>query len=581
MIRPFFNVTSVTLCLQPIILQSLSTFIPSKIGVFGLINQTPINKGQTDSTAVTAASQSPHSNRQMAAVQPHQPKHQQAHAAYPSPLPEPTWDSYYFSPESDRDVSAASSGCSDHAAPDSLRPRSPPPSPTPAAAPDCQRLGLWSIGSLLGKGSFSTVRRAVHTITGVHAVCKTTHLPRAAGAAREKQKLYVLRELAALAAADHPNVVRLYDAVFEDQDVHLFLEHVEGFELFDYLSQEGRPGRMDENEAKVIAVQCLLALDHLHARGLVHRDYKLDNVMVIPPHTSTNPNPFPLVKLIDFNLAGMFDGASEMRETVGCIHYSSPWICNAAILAERYANQRYPPREGGATTLHLPGMDGETAQANDVWAMCVGLFGMLQGYFPFRGTTIQALESEIRAICRPARSLGTRLSYPIPISTQAKHFIETGMDPAHPVSARDLLRHPWLASLDDVAFEYPLLRRAPSVKFMDAPIKMTRETADDSWYTIGILAQAQPRSARRTAETLETMQLEALHNVAEALAAIATMAMARRGGELQQQEEQQYSPAGPAFECKDEAGAPVFRAASCDSGYGSAEFDANGIVVRA
>jgi serine/threonine protein kinase len=397
---------------------------------------------------------------------------------------------------------------------------------------------------------------------------------------REKSKLYILRELAALAACDHPNVVKLYDCVFEDSAVHLFCEHVTGYELFDWLSRDGRDGKVSEEEARPIVVQCLNALRHLHSRGVAHRDWKLDNVMVVPPLSAGNPDPFPLVKLIDFNLSGFFNSASETRESVGCIHYSSPWICGSAIGAERFAGQRHSP-VNGHTVPHLVGMDGYTVQASDVWALAVGVFGMLQGYFPFRGTTIQALEAEVRAICRPSRLLGARLSYPVPISNSGKHFIELGMDPARPALASDLLEHPWMAPIDHLASIYPILRRERFDRVLPK-VSVTPQAADDAWYCIGLLVQA-ARTAGRPSESIERMQLQALRRTAEALAGMASEAMTAMTAPNSAQVDIYPSPQLSFSVASDDKvsgfGAPVFRAASMDSGYGSAEFDA-GIMMR-
>ncbi|KAI9022583.1 kinase-like domain-containing protein [Hyaloraphidium curvatum] len=477
---------------------------------------------------------------------------------------------------------------------------SPPLSPRDTAfapAPPAGRvIGQWIVGETLGKGSFSTVRRAVHAASGRRAVCKTTDLSAHSGAAREKQKLYVLRELAVLAVADHPNVVKLYDAVFDDAAVHVFEEAVDGVELFDYLGQHGRGGRLPEDEARVVAVQCLRALQHLHARGVVHRDVKLDNIMVVAPRTPGNPLPFPLVKLIDFNLSALVASASEMRETVGCVHYSSSWVCNAAILAERYGTTVGTILPNGSPS-RLPGMSADIAQANDVWALCVSVFGMLQGYFPFRSTSIQSLEAEIRNTCGPVRPLGTRLTYPAAISHAARGFIEAGLDPAHPMTAEAMLRHEWLAPLDKVAAAYPLLNRRALAPLEASAVPVPADAVDDEWYAVGLLLSASTSSRRATrssaaVESMKRIQACLLRRTAEALAAFMTAVVERsraRNAEACFAAAAYPSPAAaPAdiapWGCAPVAGYPVFRSVSNDSGYGSAgsgDLDVRHAALRA
>ncbi len=63
-----------------------------------------------------------------------------------------------------------------------------------------------------------------------------------------------------MASLSHQNIVKLYDVVWGADAVHVFQELVDGVELFEYLRQDGKDGRICEEEARCIAVQCLNAL---------------------------------------------------------------------------------------------------------------------------------------------------------------------------------------------------------------------------------------------------------------------------------------------------------------------------------
>lgn len=339
------------------------------------------------------------------------------------------------------------------------------------------------------------------------------------------QRLCVLREVAILAVLSHPNIVRLLDVVWTEHAVHVFQEHVDGIELFEFLRTGDRPGRLGEDEARSIALQCLNALQHMHDRRVLHRDIKLDNIMVLQPGSPSNPHPFPVVKIIDFNLSTFYHPAHFLHETVGCIHYSSAFVCAQAAASAAFASDPNLRRPMGLA----PAVYGI---ASDIWALVVSLFGALQAYFPFRQTTVETLAAEIANVCHGP--LGARLIYPTRITSAARHFLESGMDPAAPSTAHALLWHPWLAPLNDLGAVYPILRReglfvagqhsAPSPWDLLIP----PEGVDDSWYLMTLFS-ASPRDRRGESNEDGSMQEEkkAMDRSIHALASIAARA---RGG---------------------------------------------------
>ncbi|KAI9002904.1 kinase-like domain-containing protein [Hyaloraphidium curvatum] len=458
-------------------------------------------------------------------------------------------------------------------------PPSPPPSPPrsprspPPPRPAFHRVGAWLVApEPMGSGSFAAVRPAFHASTGAPAVCKTTTFSRSRRAAR-KQRLCVLREMATLAALAHPNIVRIYDAVWTDAAVHLFMERVDGVELFEYLRQDGRGGRVPEDDARVVTVQCLNALQHMHDRRVLHRDVKLDNIMVVPPLTLTNPNPFPLVKIIDFNLSAFYHPAYPAHETCGCIHYTSPWICGTAVAAAAFAQAPDRNRPHGLAPATL-------GVASDVWALAVSVFGALQGYFPFRALTVEALSAEIA--CLSASPIGSRLTYPHAVSSAARHFLETGMDPLCPTTAHNLLQHPWLAPIDALAAAYPILSRERSPvagrHHLSSPWDsiVPPDACDDSWYPLSLLISRNRSMPQSHADALRREEERSMERCCGALSLAAERLAALRGPALPRIDAAGYPsptephavprPAGPT----DPQGGWFPACATPDSGYASA-----------
>jgi serine/threonine protein kinase len=265
----------------------------------------------------------------------------------------------------------------------------------------------------------------------------------------------------------------------------------------------------------------------MHDRRILHRDVKLDNIMVIPP---SRTQPFPIVKIIDFNLAAFYNPTFTAVETVGCIHYSSPWICKVASEAASFAANASPVPPSG---MHM----ATVGVASDIWALGVSVFGALQGYFPFRSLTVETLGAEL-ATTSSRREPGKRLTYPTPLSAACRHFLETAMNPAHPTTAYALLCHPWMAPCDIFGKVFPILARQGSETAgrhtlpspWDAVIPV--QAVDDGWYPFSLISAAARTSgyvedselARKEEERCMEISMAALAGIAERQLSVARAA---------------------------------------------------------
>ncbi|KXS14473.1 kinase-like protein [Gonapodya prolifera JEL478] len=272
--------------------------------------------------------------------------------------------------------------------------------------------GRWNVAKdVLGSGSFAVVREAVNLDSGVRAVvkiCSTTPAE-----SRSNHVLYAWRELATLAhlsQVQHPNVVKLLDAAVVGETVYIFEERVAGVELFEFLKLNG--GRLPTSQVRHITSQLLSALSHLHTNHVLHRDIKLDNVIVDP--TSLR------ITLIDFNLATFYHPEAFLTEPVGCINYSSPQVLEAA------RGHAYVAEHGWS----------------DLWALGVAVYGMLVGFFPFRSEDARRLNREHNAL-----KTNPLTWYTSDIDPLAKSFVEAILTPLSrgTISAASLSSHPFVA----------------------------------------------------------------------------------------------------------------------------------------
>lgn len=87
----------------------------------------------------------------------------------------------------------------------------------------------------------------------------------------------VVREIKILKLLDHPNIVKLYEIIENDDRIYLIMEYASGGELFDYIVSKDR---LPEKEACKIYMQIIAGIQYLHGLGIAHRDLKPENLLL-------------------------------------------------------------------------------------------------------------------------------------------------------------------------------------------------------------------------------------------------------------------------------------------------------------
>ncbi len=134
-------------------------------------------------------------------------------------------------------------------------------------------------------------------------------------------------ESKAIAILNHPNIVKVLDVGFGERLQYIVMEHIDGITLKEYLDQR-RDIRW--KEAVHFTIQMLRALQHAHDKGIVHRDIKPQNIMLLSDGT---------IKVTDFGIARL--SRNELRATVdgekaiGSVHYISPEQARGEITDEK------------------------------------------------------------------------------------------------------------------------------------------------------------------------------------------------------------------------------------------------------
>eukprot|EP01103_Thecamoeba_quadrilineata_P010999 TRINITY_DN2526_c0_g1_i1.p1 TRINITY_DN2526_c0_g1~~TRINITY_DN2526_c0_g1_i1.p1 ORF type:complete len:657 (+),score=117.88 TRINITY_DN2526_c0_g1_i1:170-2140(+) len=223
------------------------------------------------------------------------------------------------------------------------RPHSKRPSRQESMA-DGTRIGHYICEKVLGSGYFGKVKMATHILTLQKVAIKTL---------RKKQfedikMAYPPRELSLLRELNHPNIGQLFDVIELTDRILMVTELCERGDLYDYLSHF--PQCMPEPEARRLFRQMISAVDYMHRAGIVHRDLKLENILLDGEYN---------VKIIDLGLGNFFDQNSLLKTFCGSADYAAP---------ELWKGQAY------------------YAPAVDVWSLGVCLFAMLTKKMPFPNT---------------------------------------------------------------------------------------------------------------------------------------------------------------------------------------------------
>ena len=171
--------------------------------------------------------------------------------------------------------------------------------------------GRYEIREIIGVGGMAVVYKAYDSIEDRIVAVK---ILKEEFASNEEFQRRFKNESKAIAVLSHPNIVKVYDVSFGDLIQYIVMEYIDGITLKEYIENNGG---LTWNDAVTFTIQILRGLQHAHDKGIVHRDVKPQNIIVLADKT---------IKVTDFGIARFARKESQTitDKAIGSVHYISP-----------------------------------------------------------------------------------------------------------------------------------------------------------------------------------------------------------------------------------------------------------------
>lgn len=273
------------------------------------------------------------------------------------------------------------------------------------------RFGEYLLGSTLGQGEFGKVKlgwkRDSPEQVAIKLIRKETVPP------KSSREIKVFREINALKLLTHPNIVRLSEVIQNEKYIGIVLEYASGGELFDYILKNKY---LKDNAACRLFAQLVSGVYYLHSKGIVHRDLKLENLL-LDKHKN--------VIITDFGFANSFKATPDgkihdlMSTSCGSPCYAAPEL---VVSDSKYVGRKV-----------------------DVWSCGVILYAMLAGYLPFDDDPNNPDGDNITQLYKYITS--TPLTFPEYIQPMPRDLLRKILvpDPNRRIDLNSVRSHAWLA----------------------------------------------------------------------------------------------------------------------------------------
>lgn len=273
------------------------------------------------------------------------------------------------------------------------------------------RFGNYILGSTLGEGEFGKVKLGWRKDGKLPNQVAIKLIKRDTLAKDQESEIKIHREINSLKLLNHPNIVNLVEVMKSGKYIGIVLEYASGGELFDYILNHKY---LKEPLAKKFFAQLVSGVDYMHSKGLIHRDLKLENLL-LDKNKNIIISDFGFVNSYNLNNSNDF-----MKTSCGSPCYAAPEL---VLTPSPYQGKKV-----------------------DIWSLGIILYAMLAGYLPFDDDPTNEDGADIiklyHYICKTPLTFPEYIN-PLPRDLLRKIIVS---DPKKRISISEIRNHPWLSS---------------------------------------------------------------------------------------------------------------------------------------
>ena len=299
------------------------------------------------------------------------------------------------------------------------------------------KINFYKYGRLIGQGAFGKVNIGLNVLSGRIVAVKSFIKDELKNSQNMSKILY---ETNLMRKLNHPNITKILETFEDDKFILIIMEYINGGNLFSFVKKRRK---LSEKISKFLFRQIILGIQHIHSKKIVHRDIKLENILI-----DLNNK----IKICDFGIGIMLESEDELiHDQCGTPMYMAPEI----ILNSK---------KGGYKGFPV-----------DIWSAGIALYIMLSGTLPFSYKNNR--EKNEGDISGNGISLSNNNNYELQysiinknpkkikkISAEARDLLNglLNKDPTKRLTIDEILNHPWLKK-DKKIKKYKLFTKAEQI----------------------------------------------------------------------------------------------------------------------